>query len=512
MSAAATRPRHDVHAIAARLARLPADKQVIFLRRLVEEGIPLSRLPVVALPQDGNPPLSFAQSRLWFLWKLDPRSPAYNLHQGFRVRGRLDRPMLERAFGELARRHEQLRTSFPELDGEPCTRVAEPESATIPLHDLADLPAEERERAALAALEAEAEAPFDLGTGPLLRVRLWRLGEREHLLSVTMHHIIADAWSMELAVGELAMLYAAAGTGGTAPLRPLPIRYVDHAVWQRRLAEAGETARQLAYWRRQLAGGTPALELPLDFPRPALRSGHGASLSCRLDPPLVEALRRQAAAHGASLFMLLLAAFKALLHRYTGQGDIRVGVPIASRNRAEIEGILGLFVNTQVLRSEVEGRLGFDALLASVRQAAIEAQDHQDLPFEQLVEALQPERSLSSTPLFQVMCNHLRETADAAPALPGLTLEPIEHELRTVFFDLALDTAETATGELLLRLAYATDLFRRTTLERLRDHLVAILRHVAHAPATRIADLPLLTQAERRQLDDWNRDAASYPP
>jgi hypothetical protein len=262
VNASATQPRHDAHAIAARLAKLPADKQAMFLRRLIDQGISLARLPVVALPHDGNPPLSFAQSRLWFLWKLDPQSPAYNLHQSFCLCGELDRAALEHAFSELARRHEQLRASFREVGDEPCLCVAEPAPLVIPVGNLADLPAESREQAALAAVEAEAEAPFDLSTGPLLRVRLLRLDEREHLLSVTMHHIIADAWSMELAVGELAALYAAYRAGSSVPLRPLPIQYVDHAVWQRRLAEVGETARQLAYWRAKLAGETPTLILP----------------------------------------------------------------------------------------------------------------------------------------------------------------------------------------------------------------------------------------------------------
>ena len=507
---ATSRPR-DLDEVAARLARLPAERQVEFLRRLVECGIPLARLPVVPLGRDDRPPLSFAQSRLWFLWQLDPASPAYNLHLSYRLCGVLDRDALAGALSDLVARHEALRTTFAEEGGEPFQRIAGPAPVDLGVRDLSSVPVAQREAAAQQAIEAEANAPFDLREGPLLRAGLLRLAASEHLLLLTVHHIVADGWSLQLAIAELLALYRARLKAERPTLAPLPLHYADFALWQRRLAEAGETDRQLAWWTKKLAGDAPVLELPLDFPRPAVRHGQGASLACHLDATLTAALERQAAAHGASLFMLLLAAFKALLFRYSGQADIRIGVPVANRNRIETEGLIGLFVNTLVLRGAVAGPMRFDELLASARATTLEAQDHQDLPFERLVEALQPGRSLSSTPLFQVVHNHLDDRADEGPDLPGLAVTEVERGERATGFDLALDTAETRSGRLYLALTYATDLFAEATVARLRDHFLAILHQVAAAPRTRIADLRLLAPAEAAQLDAWNAGAADWP-
>ena len=341
-----------------------------------------------------------------------------------RLSGELNREALEHSFSGLIRRHEALRTTFQHtLDGRGLQKI----NPAWPIHinwtDLSslNLVAEESELRRLT--EAEVQTPFDLETGPLLRVRLLKCAARDHALLVTMHHIVSDGWSMRILVDEFVRLYDAYAQGRRPELPELPIQYADYAIWQRAWLEAGESERQLAYWKDKLGDTHPALELPLDHPRPAAQSYRGASHAFDIDPDLTRRLRTLAQAHNATLFMVLLAAFKLLLYRYTGQTDLRVGVPVANRNRVEIEGLIGFFVNTQVLRTKIDSRQSFAELLDQVRETALGAQAHQDLPFEQLVEALHPERSLGHHPLFQVMLNHhIHDHEQALRKLPELRI------------------------------------------------------------------------------------------
>ena len=503
-------PTTALREIAARVARLPEDRQVLFLRRLMEQGGDPARLPTVPFPPADESPASFAQARLWVLWTLDSHSAAYTLHRTLRLAGDLDRAALDTAFTALAARHDSLRTVFRAAGGVVLQRVRPPAPVTVPLQDLADLPAAEREAEAGRIAASEAEEPFDLAEGPLFRLRLVRLSDSEHRLSVTMHHIIADAWSMAVAMTEFARLYAAGRAGSDGALPALTIRYADHALWQQRLMEAGAIDRQRAYWLEALADPPAVLELPADRPRPAVRSGRGAALSFTLDAGLADALCRLAGAGGATLFMALHAAFQLFLFRCTGQEDLLVGVPVANRDRPETEGLVGLFVNTQILRARLSGRVTFAGLLSAVRRTVLEAQANRDLPFERLVETLRPGRSLSSTPLFQVMHNHLRDAADETMALPGLSVETVATPLTAIGVDLTLDTAEAADGTVRASLSYATDLFRESTVERLRDRFLALLRQVVEAPDRAIGELSLLLPDERRALDEANAPRSGF--
>lgn len=319
-----------------------------------------------------------------------------------RLQGHLDVEALQRSFDALVVRHETLRTTFSD-DGQGAVQVIHPKhSVALVIQTLAGAD----EHSVREHVEAEARRPFDLQHGPLLRVSLLRLGQDEHVLLVTLHHIVSDGWSMPLMIDELMQLYAGYSQGQAPQLPALPVQYADYAIWQRQWMEAGERERQLAYWKAELGDDQPVLELPTDRPRAATSSHRGARHEVRLPQALVHSLRQLAQGQGATLFMVLLASFQALLHRYSGQADIRVGVPVANRNRVETERLIGFFVNTQVLRAEFDLPLTFSDLLQQVKQRVLGAQSHQDLPFEQLVEALQPERSLSHSPLFQVLYNH----------------------------------------------------------------------------------------------------------
>ena len=361
-------------------------------------------------------------------------------------------------------------------------------------------------------METEAHRPFDLQRGPLLRVLLLPLATDECVLVLTLHHIIADGWSMQVLVDEL--IASTPRFGMTSPaLAELPIQYADFAAWQRQWMDGGERERQLNYWVSRLGGEQPLLELPSDRPRPQQQSHRGRRIGIPLPAELAEALRRLAQAEQGTLFMLLLASFQALLHRYSGQNDIRVGVPIANRNREETEGLIGFFVNTQVLRAELDGQLPFRELLRQVRQAVVEAQGHQDLPFEQLVDALQPERSLSHAPLFQVMYNHQRDDHRGSrfATLGELEVEDLAWDVQTAQFDLTLDTYESSNG-LLAELTYATDLFDASSAERIAGHWLNLLRSIVARPEARIAELKLLDEAEARaDLLQWNPHPQDFP-
>ncbi|WP_421549518.1 amino acid adenylation domain-containing protein [Pseudomonas sp. QD4] len=467
--------------------------------------------PFVRVERDRPLALSYAQERQWFLWKLEPESAAYHIPAALRLHGPLDVPALERSFNTLVARHESLRTRFVD-DGERTLQVIDHGAPLNLQWDV--LPAGGDQAGQVRAyVEAETSRLFDLREGALLRVKLLRLAPDDHVLVMTQHHIVSDGWSMDLMVDELVALYAAYSQGLTVELPELPIQYADYGIWQRQWMDAGERERQLGYWVGQLGGEQPVLELPTDFPRPAEQSYRGAHLDVPLPPQLSGALRSLAQREGVTPFMLLLASFQILLHRYSGQADIRVGVPIANRNRVETEGLIGFFVNTQVLKAELDAQQPFRAVLQQVRQAALGAQAHQDLPFEQLVEELHPERSLSHNPLFQVMFNHQAQAQQAQTGrqLPHLRLEALEWDNPTSQFDLSLDTQEYGE-EFSAILTYATDLFEASTIERLARHWQNLLQAIVADPEQRIGDLPLLDAAEQqRMITDWGRATLDYP-
>ncbi|MCK9776009.1 non-ribosomal peptide synthetase [Pseudomonas syringae] len=449
--------------------------------------------------------LSYAQQRQWFLWQLDPQNTAYIIPAALRLRGSLDIAALEHSFSALIARHETLRTTFRQ-QGEQALQIIHPPRALI--LSVESLPSGQTLEA---CVQQEMQRPFDLEQGPLLRVRLLNLNTDEHVLILTQHHIVSDGWSMPIMVDELVRLYEGYSQGREVSLTALDLQYADYALWQRTWMEAGEQARQLDYWKQQLGDQQPILELPADYPRPVVQSHAGARLAVELEPALIDGLKQVARQQGVTLFMLLLASFQSLLHRHSGQSDIRVGVPIANRNRAETEGLIGFFVNTQVLRAEFDVHTTFNELLQQVKYTALQAQAHQELPFEQLVEALQPQRSLSHSPLFQVMFNHQSQASADVRALPGLQVEALLPDSYPAQFDLTLNTAEH-DGGLSAGLTYATALFDPSTIERMAGHWLALLQAICANAAQRIAEVPMLDVAERQQiLHDWNATAADFP-
>ncbi|WP_448724800.1 non-ribosomal peptide synthase/polyketide synthase [Pseudomonas farris] len=502
--------------IARRFITLPLDKRRVYLQKMLEEGVSPANLPIPETQSQFDPvPLSFAQERQWFLWQMDPDSAAYNIPSAMQLQGELDVSALERGFNTLIARHQSLRTTFQQQD-ERAVQVIHPQmSLTVAMHELDETPGALSPAAQIQAFVAEqAGQPFDLVNGPLLRVSLLRLGAQEHVLTLTQHHIASDGASMRVMVDELLQLYGAYRQGHELALPELSIQYADYGIWQRHWMEAGERERQLDYWQAHLGSEHPVLELPTDYPRPAVQSLRGARHELALPTALGERLRALAKSENVTLFMLLLASFQTLLHRYSGQADIRVGVPTANRNRVETERLIGFFVNTQVLKTEFDAQATFSALLAQVKNTAMAAQAHQDLPFEQLVEALQPERSLSYSPLFQVMYNHQSTGTTQSRQGAGesaLTIRHLHQPSRTAQFDLTLETFDGPEG-LGAQLTYATDLFDGATIERLARHWQNLLGSIVADPQQRVGELALLDEAEQQQvLVDWNRSAAEYP-
>jgi amino acid adenylation domain-containing protein len=465
--------------------------------------------PIPRRPNLGEAPLSFAQQRLWFLDQFEPGNAAYHRTLAIRLTGELHLEALAQALAEIVRRHETLRTTFPAVDDQPVQRVNAPGPSPLPVHDLGHLPQAEREARARRWLAAESRRPFDLARGPLFRAGLARLSDHDHVLAVAMHHIIFDGWSDRIFWQEFAVLYSAFCEGRASPLPDLPLQYGDFADWQSQQMPEQALEPHLAYWRRQLAGELPELELPLDHPRPRIQTLHGAHHSFPISPALTEALKAFSRRQGVTLFMTLLAGFNALLYRYTGQDDILVGTPIAGRNRVEIEDLIGLFVNTLVMRTRLGGEPTFREIVGRVRQTALEAYTHQALPFEKLVEALRPDRSLNRTPLFQVMFN-LRTPVPRID-LPGLAVADVAFENGQAQFDLSLDITETAEG-LACSFEYNTDLFEAETIARLARHFQTLLAGAAADPDCRLSQLPLMTPAEQHQLlIEWNQTEAELP-
>jgi amino acid adenylation domain-containing protein/non-ribosomal peptide synthase protein (TIGR01720 family) len=468
--------------------------------------------PMVPVPRTGDLPLSFAQQRLWLIDQIDPGSPAYNILLAVRLSGEVDRPLLAWIFAELVRRHETLRTTFAARGGQPVQVIA-PQGAAppgLPVVDLADLPEPRRESLARGLAGEESARGFDLRRGPLLRLRLVRLGGRDHLLLMTMHHVIADGWSLGVLVREIGALSAAFAQGRPSPLPELPVQYADFAAWQREWLRGPVLEAQLAFWRAQLGGALQVLALPADRPRPAVRTHRGAQRPLSLSPALSAAVRGLCRRQGATPFMALLAAWAVLLGRHAGQEDVLVGTPVAGRNRWEIEGLIGFFVNMLVLRTDLSGAPSFGELLGRVRGSSIQAFAHQDLPFERLVEELAPMRDLAVPPLVQVTFA-LQNAPLGELALPGITLSPLAVESRVAQLDLTLSLGEAA-GVFAGTLEHDADLFDGGTVERLLARFAALLEGAVADPGRPLPDLPLLLPAELEQvLRRHNATASAYP-
>jgi amino acid adenylation domain-containing protein len=468
-----------------------------------------SREAITRRRESGPFPLSFAQQRLWFLNVLEPNSP-YIIPANFHLQGRLDTEALERALNEIVRRHESLRTTFTSIDGQPGQIIVPQLTLTMPVYDLSAVPESERE-AEIKRYKIELQRPFDLTRAPLIRACLIRLGAEEHVLLLAMHHIISDGWSIGILVREMSALYEAdTAREPQAALPELSIQYRDFAVWQREWLSGRELDEQIAYWRENLRGAAPAIELPTDHARPPVQTYRGAMLEYVIDRRLTRELHELSRAQGATLYMTLLAAFKTLLYRYTGQTDIVVGTPIANRNRFEIENLIGFFVNTLVLRTDLSANPAFSELLARVRDTTLGAFTHQDLPFEKLVEELHPERDMSRTPLFQVMFSLQNAPLPTEP-LGEASMRLMDEESKTAQFDLTLDLMER-DDTIQCALEYNTDLFERETAERMLAHYLRLLEAVVADPHTRLLELPMLTAGERdRLLVTWNDTARDFP-
>ncbi|HEX7317777.1 MAG TPA: amino acid adenylation domain-containing protein [Pyrinomonadaceae bacterium] len=467
--------------------------------------------PLEPAPRVGSLPLSFAQQRLWFIDQLEGDSTAYNMPAAARLTGGLEVGALEQSLTEIVRRHESLRTIFTAEDDEPAQVILPARPVSIPLVDLSRLPAREREAEAMRLATAEAQKPFDLSSGPLIRFTLLRLGADEHMLLLTVHHIVFDGWSIGVLIGELSALYKAYVGGHDSPLAELPVQYADYAVWQRGWLRGEALEQQMVYWRRQLAHAPQALNLPTDKPRPAVLGTGGASEAFRLAPALVASLKALGRGEGATLFMVLLAAFQVLLSRYAGQTDVTVGAAVSNRNRAEVEGLVGFFVNMLVMRGDLSGDPNFREYLERVREVALGAYAHQDVPFEALVESLQVGRSPNRAPLFQVAFV-LQNAPTAELELAGVKLERVDLDTGRAQFDLSLLMSETEDGGVTGSVNYNTALFSAATAVRMQECFRTLLEGAATRPETSIYELPLLAAGEREDLlFARNRTATPYP-
>jgi amino acid adenylation domain-containing protein len=460
--------------------------------------------------RDRDVPLSFAQQRLWFLDQLEPGNSTYNVAQAYRLAGPINRVALEQSFNEIVRRHDTLRTTFSVADRQPVQVIHPAVTVPVTVIDLSDVPENEREIQVQQLVVKERSRRFKLDQGPLLYITLLRLEVDEHILLLTMHHIISDEWSIDLLFRELAEFYKSYSNGIPPTMPELPIQYADFTVWQREWLQGKVLEKQLTYWKQQLDSLPHALELPTDRPRPPAYTQRGGVKSKLIAKVSSKALKQLSQQEEVTLFMALLTAFKTLLYRYTAQDDIVVGTPIANRSRVELGGLIGFFVNTLVLRTQLSGEPTFRELLARVREVSLEAYTHQDLPFEKLVEELQPERDMSRTPLFQVMFI-LHNASGHSLELQGLTVSPLTVDVQSAKFDLTLYVAEEAEG-LRTTFEYNADLFDEITISRMLGHFETLLEGIVANPDRRLSDLPLLTKAERQQLlTEWNNTRADYP-
>ncbi|MBV9109696.1 MAG: amino acid adenylation domain-containing protein, partial [Gemmatimonadetes bacterium] len=467
--------------------------------------------PVAPVERTEAMRLSFAQERLWFLDRLQPGSTAYNRPLALRLRGPLSVRGMERALAELVRRHESLRTVFAEHDGVPVQRVMPAGPFAVPVADLTRLATPAREVEAMRRVDEEAKRPFDLATGPLFRASMLKLGAEDHVLLVSLHHIVSDGWSLGVIFSELEQLYGAFREGRPSPLKELVVQYADYAAWQRRHLAGEEMDAQLAWWREQLEGAPALLELPTDHPRPAQPAHAGASELARFSGELLGRLNALARGENASLYMVLLGAFQVLLARYAGTDDVVVGSPIAGRTTDELEGLIGFFVNTLALRTRLDGDPSFRDVVARVRDTTLAAYERQDLPFEKLVEALHPERTLSHAPVFQVMFTMANAMDGGDLELAGLKVEDLAQDTGAAKFDLTLHFGEVG-GELWANLGYSTELFERDTALRMLGHLERLLDAVTRDPAAPVSALEMMGHEERAEaVEGWNATDADLP-
>ncbi|MBG1265935.1 non-ribosomal peptide synthetase [Nostoc sp. WHI] len=485
--------------------------EIISLLQEAKQAKVSEQLVIQAVPRDCELPLSFAQQRLWFIQQLSPDNDSYNMLEALRLHGALNIAALEQSLSELVRRHEILRTTFPTVEGKPIQRIAPDTALTLRIHDLQELSTEEQTAQIRQIAESLASTLFDLAVGPLVQFTLLQLSPKEYVLLLKMHHIIYDGWSLNIFFGELSQLYAAFIQGLPNPLPELSIQYADFAFWQRQWLTGEVLERQLNYWQKQLAGVPPVLELPTDKPRLPIQTFQGAAKSFVLDRELTQRLQQLSQESDATLFMTLLAAFLVLISRYSGQPDIIVGSPIANRTSPQIEQLMGFFANTLALRGNLSNNPSFAEFLAQVRQTTLSAYAHQDLPFEMLVEKLQPERDLSRNPLVQVMFS-LQNAPQSSKNLSGLNIQnmPLPIDIRARF-DLEVNYWEVPGG-LEGVWCYNTDLFEANTITRLAQHFQTLLQAIVTNPQARISELPLLSPAQRHQLlVEWNDTLVEYP-
>ncbi|MFY4730111.1 amino acid adenylation domain-containing protein [Nitrospira sp. BLG_2] len=471
----------------------------------------LEEQPIIPIERSGKPiPLSFAQQRLWVLTQIDPNDASYHIPLALRLSGALEISSLERSFSELIRRHEVLRTTFGVVDGRPIQVIAPSFPMLLPIVELTHLTEVEQEAVLRRLAASEAQRPFDLVHGPMIRASVIRLSDDEHVLLLTMHHIVSDGWSADIIVRELTTLYEDHLKGRPSSLPDLPIQYADFSWWQQQWLSGKRMERQLSYWKDVLNGEVPLLDLPTDHPRPTVRTSHGASLTSNLSPELSVAVKEFSRREGVTQYMALLGAFYLLLFRYSGQQDLIVGSPIANRTRKEIEGLIGFFVNTLALRVDVSGNPTIREIIGRVRNSCLGAYSHQDVPFEKLVEVLQPVRDVSRSPLFQVMFD-MQNHQPSEVGLPGLNVTPLEIDNQTAKFDLTLTIQETEQG-LICSIEYNTDLFEETTIQRMLTHFQTLLEGMVTGPETLLSELPVLPKSEQQQLlVDWNNTTRAYP-
>jgi hypothetical protein len=442
-------------------------------------------------------PLSFAQQRLWFLDQMEPGNPYYNMPAAVRLDGEVCVSALERAFSEIVRRHEVLQAGYVLQNGQPMQVRTPYTHMAVGIVDLSALDDAAREVHVRRLAALDARRPFDLSAGHVLRVTLLACGKTSHTILFAMHHIVSDGWSLAIVIRELSVLYAAFRDGQPSPLDELPVQYSDFAVWQHRWLQSDGLKSQLAYWRARLGGHLPTLDVRTDRPRPELETFRGADEILLIPPALTGVLNRLSVREHATLFMTLVAAYKTLLYRTVGEDDVVVGTDLAGRNRAELEGLIGFFVNLLVLRSDLSGNPAFRDVLARVRETAMGALAHQDVPFDRLVEELRPKRHRSRTPLFQMLFV-MENIPMEALRLPGLTMTPMPSQADTARFDLALFVREQ-DGGIVTKWTYKTDLFDRSTIQRLANQYLALLENIAAAPDTRVNELALQTQDEVRE-------------
>jgi amino acid adenylation domain-containing protein len=495
-----------------RIGHLSPEKKALLARLLKQQGVEAADMFIPPRPSGASRlPLSFAQQRLWFIQQLEPESSAYNIHWAYRLRGQLSVPALECTLTEIIRRHEVLRTTFDAIDGEPIQIVHPPAPYGIPVIDLNGLPPASWEPLVRRLADEEARRPFDLAQGPVWRLHLHRLGEQDHVALFTLHHIVSDDWSAGLMNRELSVLYATIQEGRPSPLPDLSIQYADFALWQRRRLQGPALEEHLSFWRNQLAGAPAFLDLPTDRPRTQVQEAWEDGVSLELPGDLLARLDLLRREEGATLFMVVLAAFQALLTRYSGQEDVVVGAPTAGRVHRELEGLIGCFLNMLSIRTRLSDAPSFRSLLGRVRRAVLETQAHQDLPFEMLVHELQPERRLDRTPVFQVILNFEESPLQSTQGgFNGLALVPMGPSRKAAKFDLTLSLA-AGLGSIEGNLRYPAALFDRATAQRMAAHLLTLLESAAIHPEQPVSELPLLSVAERRQLADWNATQAEEP-